>query len=244
MRRVTAQEILAVWERARGLHPVDQALVLLSAADPDARRDDLAGLSTGRRDRLLFSLRDAWFGDSLEAGTRCPRCREELEMRLLCSDMTMGRKQGNVSAFEMWAMGYLIIVRTPNSFDLAAISDTLSVQEARSALFRRCVVSATRDGEPVAVEVLPESLIAEVSGALAEADPGAEVILDLNCPACGHSWQGLLDIGYVLWAEVDARARRLLYEVHRLAVSYGWSETDILALSPARRQLYLEMLSS
>ena len=40
----------------------------------------------------------------------------------------------------------------------------------------------------------------------------------------------------------DAWALRTLAEVHRLASAYGWREQDILALSPARRQLYLGMV--
>jgi hypothetical protein len=34
----------------------------------------------------------------------------------------------------------------------------------------------------------------------------------------------------------------VLREVHILASAYGWREDDILAMSPARRRIYLEML--
>jgi hypothetical protein len=40
---------------------------------------------------------------------------------------------------------------------------------------------------------------------------------------------------------MDARARALLAEVHSLARAYGWTEPEILALSPQRRAAYLEM---
>lgn len=49
------------------------------------------------------------------------------------------------------------------------------------------------------------------------------------------------DIGAYLWEEVDAWADRTLRDVHLLAASYGWSERDILDLSPARRGRYLEL---
>ncbi|HUD55174.1 MAG TPA: hypothetical protein VMR02_08095 [Terracidiphilus sp.] len=42
--------------------------------------------------------------------------------------------------------------------------------------------------------------------------------------------------------QIEARARRLLYEVHTLAAAYGWSEREILSLSAPRRALYLEMV--
>ena len=54
----------------------------------------------------------------------------------------------------------------------------------------------------------------------------------------------LLRIDPALWAELEAVARRLAMEVHTLASAYGWSESEILSLSDARRRLYLEMVSA
>jgi len=50
------------------------------------------------------------------------------------------------------------------------------------------------------------------------------------------------DILTYLWSEIEDWAQRLLLEVHTLALAYGWSERDILAMSPRRRRLYLEMV--
>ncbi len=41
---------------------------------------------------------------------------------------------------------------------------------------------------------------------------------------------------------MEARAKRLLSEVHALASAYGWSEREILGLSVARREFYLGMV--
>ena len=57
------------------------------------------------------------------------------------------------------------------------------------------------------------------------------------------SWQLTLDIVSFLWSEISSLAKRHLREVHTLAWAYGWSEADILAMSPARRQFYLESVS-
>jgi hypothetical protein len=43
---------------------------------------------------------------------------------------------------------------------------------------------------------------------------------------------------------VAARAQRLLMEVHLLARAYSWRESDILAMSPARRNAYLQQVAS
>jgi len=44
--------------------------------------------------------------------------------------------------------------------------------------------------------------------------------------------------------EVNEWAERQLQTVHKLARAYGWTEREILNLSPVRRQLYLGMIES
>ncbi|HXI74354.1 MAG TPA: hypothetical protein VNG94_02120, partial [Pyrinomonadaceae bacterium] len=82
-----------------------------------------------------------------------------------------------------------------------------------------------------------------VAKRMAEADPQADLRLDLSCPACGHRWQALFDIDSFFWSEINAWAQRVLTEVHALASAYGWRERDILDLSPRRRQFYLGLVS-
>jgi len=68
------------------------------------------------------------------------------------------------------------------------------------------------------------------------------VQLSLTCPACSQSSSAAFDIASFLWTEVEAWARRTLRDVHVLATAYGWREADLLALSPTRRRLYLDMI--
>ena len=75
-------------------------------------------------------------------------------------------------------------------------------------------------------------------------DPLAETLVNLRCAECGHQWEEELDIAAWLWVEIEARARRLLFDVHTLATAYGWSEHEILSLSEPRRTLYLEMVQA
>ncbi len=82
-----------------------------------------------------------------------------------------------------------------------------------------------------------------MAACIAEHDPQAELLLDLQCPACGARWQLVLDIVAFLWEELCSSAAGLLGEVDTLARAYAWSEREILALSPTRRRLYVEMAS-
>ena len=108
----------------------------------------------------------------------------------------------------------------------------------QSRLLERCRISNDLGGE------WSEDEVQAAGELLSAADPLAETNLALDCPSCGHQWNDVLDIGSFVWAEIEARARRLMSEVHALATAYGWSERETLSLSPARRAGYLRMVQA
>ncbi len=79
---------------------------------------------------------------------------------------------------------------------------------------------------------------------MALADPLAEIRIALRCPGCGNESAETLDIVSFLWGEIQARAKRLLWEVHAIASVYGWSEAQVLSLSATRRSHYVEMVQA
>lgn len=132
------------------------------------------------------------------------------------------------------------------SYGGEAEREPTAAARARRALLARCIVSAHRSGRPVPADRLPAAELPEpVQRRLAEAaeraDPAADVTLNVACPECGEATRAELDIASYLWAELDHWARDLLLDVHLLATAYGWSEPQILALSPLRRRYYLEL---
>jgi hypothetical protein len=243
MRALSARDLLLLWEQAERQRPQERALALLAAASPELTDGELAALSLGRRDACLLSLYRQTFGPALDLVADCPACREPLELALDLDALKLDSEALGEELLEIQEGGLRLLARPPTAADLAAVSSLAGVAEARRQLAERCVVTAERDGEPLLPVTLSELEIDLLSRALAAADPQAEVLLDLSCPACGHAWQALLDAAACLWHEVDAAARRLLREVHGLARGYGWREADVLALSARRRHLYLEMLA-
>jgi hypothetical protein len=229
-----------VWERGAGQHPADRALTLLTACSGKPW-EELAPLSLGQRDGLLLEGYAQLFGDALHAFAECPQCGERLEYGLSVRELT-SRADVAPSTEEMsLAVGEISLRLHPlNSLDLGAASVCADVAAARRLLAERCVVQASRGGNDVAIESLPESVVERISERLAEADPQAEMLVDLTCAGCHHQWQIVFEIERFFWMNIRAVARRLLREVHTLALAYGWSEHDILALSPLRRQFYLE----
>jgi hypothetical protein len=91
------------------------------------------------------------------------------------------------------------------------------------------------------IETSP-ALIGELESRMEALDPAADIRLGMRCTDCGHVWDAVLDIGACFWDELGSRAHQLLESVHRLAGAYGWREAEILALSPARRAAYLNMI--
>ena len=246
MRPLSALELLGVWERGRRQSPVRQALLLLEAACPDETPEALAALPVGRRDARLLKLRALMLGSHLESVVACPACGEQLEFSLEAETLLVTVEEDLPETFTIQSDGYEVSFRLPNSLDLADVAAREDAGAARedagaALLLERCLVYARQENQDVTVAQLPEEVAAAIVDGMLHADPQAEVHLALSCPACAHQWQSLFDIVSFFWGELEAWARRLLYDVHTLASAYGWREADILAMSAWRREQYLNM---
>ncbi len=127
---------------------------------------------------------------------------------------------------------------------LPALADLMAagVEEPEQRLLERCVLESRRQGASIPASALKPDEVAELGRRLADADPWLELWLDLDCSACGHRFRQLLDPGAYLATELEIAAIGLLRQIHLLARAYGWTEAEILALSPRRRHAYLEQL--
>jgi hypothetical protein len=244
MRALSSSELLSVWERGWAQPPARQALTLLASAFPDLSADALARLSVGRRDALLLTLRERLFGPRLVGLAVCQNCGERLELTFGAGEIRAAPDDEPSETLSLDADGYRVEFRLPNSQDLVDVTDCHDEPSARQLLLDRCLLIASRNGEQTAPDQLPASLVEAVTKRMATADPQADVSLALICPHCRHEWQAAFDIVSFLWSEINAWAQRILCEVHTLASAYGWREADILALSPSRRQLYLELVGA
>ena len=247
MRPLSPHEILKVWEVGLSQSPRDRALTFLAAVIPDKAEDQLANLTIAGRDALLLDLRERMFGQTLTGFAECPRCTERLEFVMTTAEIRGIPRPGPVEKehlLEVPGEDLKLRFRMPNSLDLAALTACENMQHARSVLLKRCVVEINHSGRPVEVEDLSLDVVDRVAASMAECEPQSEVLLDLHCPACSHRWQMMFDIVAYFWQEISAEARRLMREVHALSSAYGWREEEILSLSHARRQFYLDMVTS
>jgi hypothetical protein len=114
---------------------------------------------------------------------------------------------------------------------------------ARRILIQRCLLEVQWGEQTSALTDLSDTVMTQLGEHIAQADPQADITLDLSCPACGHNWQVLFDIAAFFWSELTAQAQRHLLDVHQLARIYHWRENDILSMSSLRRQFYLNLVS-
>jgi uncharacterized protein (UPF0212 family) len=243
MRTPSHLDLLEWWDLVQTQPIHRRGLALLAAAYPETSRDTLARLPIGERDALLLTLREATFGGAIAALTDCPHCGEHLELDFKTSDVRMESGTGLRDEETVDAEGYQIRLRLPNSLDLAALVPGEDLGLARSSVVHRCIGAVNRQGELVPAADLSAIVIQAAVERLAQADPQADVLLAVDCPQCQHHWEALFDIVSFFWAELNARAQYVLREVHELARAYGWGEADILAMSPGRKQFYLDLVA-
>lgn len=229
MLHLAATDLLSLWERAGVRSAHERALELLGLALPDEAPEERAALDLGLRDWHLLRLRAELFGYDLPCYGDCPHCGERLDITLdahdyACESLPHAREFVDRGG-SRW--------RLPNTLDLIAAARNASPDEAERVLYERCRVGG---GAP------DRATFDEVDAGLALIARERSLELDLTCAECAGTWNLTFDPASFLWEELNARALTLLDEVHRLALHYGWSERDILALSEPRRSAYLARL--
>jgi len=236
---LTPMARLEAGEQGARLHPLDRALVLLRLADPQAREAP-EHLPLALRDRRLLAHRRATFGDRMDCLADCPACGSTLEFALSASALLREEAAAGPAEEVFEAEGWRIRLRALTSADLAAAARQGTVERAIATMTAQVIVDVTGPGEAE----LPARLWPLLEEHVAGREALGETVLDLACPDCGAGWTAGFDIGAHFWAEVQADARRLLAEIAALAERFGWSEADLLAMSPARRRAYLELVQA
>ena len=205
MRALSAHDIVQLWEWGRDKHPVDRALALLVLASPELAPGQVQSLTIGQRNSRLLALREKTLGPALKGLAKCAQCGTSLEFSVDVGAIRLPEPEAQV--YELQVDGLAMRFRPLDSLDLVAIVGLADVVAARLRLIERCLLEATRDGQPLAAAELPDSALATLVDALTECDPQAETRFQLTCAACGHRWSALFDVVSFFWTELDAWAQ-------------------------------------
>jgi hypothetical protein len=223
-------QVLDLWERAVGLDHWRRDDALLAFGQEPPR-----GL--GARNAALLAIRNALFDRAWPLQSRCPACATQCEFQI--DSQTLAEELNSFEVAESatfeWA-GLPITARPPTADDLRAISLQADTGSAVRVLLQRCLSGdlALAEADDAAVE--------ELGRRLERLDPGAAVGFAIRCPACNHEWSAMVDVGEALWNELQRAAERSLVEIDTLARAYGWTEQEVMRLSPTRRAAYLQLV--
>lgn len=239
---LTSQALLALWDLDVCTKNGLLAIEILVAADPNSAVESLQKLPVGERDARLLAVRRHTMGPEITGMAHCPECGEAVETSLDSSTFESARAEACEEATPrtVQVCGREVVLRALTAGDLMDAEDLHEPEKVRSLLLQKAVLSI--DGEAGAA--IDDQLADRIEEVLEQIDPMAVLELNMQCPGCSHTWSLPFDPVRFLREEIRTRASRLLSEVAELAQTYHWSEAEILAMSDARRQHYLEMAGS
>ena len=211
--------------------------------------EQVGSLTVGDREVLLLQLRRITIGERIRCLLRCPKqeCGETVDQELNVGELLLPpyahHRRLHETTVDENGTTYQVRFRLPTGADQesAAAMSHLGLEVAANLLLERCVENVfTEDGE--IVDSMPPQILDMLPDAMAEADPQAELILNLVCPVCRSAFFAIFDTSTYFFQELQSRAKHLHREVHLLALYYHWSETEIMAMSTRKRRLYLGLL--
>lgn len=181
------------------------------------------------------------FGDRITCHDRCPDCDTALGVQLSAQALIAAQEAAPEVAGTLSHDGWTVRYHLPTQTDLARLDRASGPERMRRDLLRVTVDHVTGDTRTHPPESLPPGVVLALAERMEQEDPLAAAEMALDCPECGASWQSGFDACAVLLARLEAWARRTLWEVHQLAMRYGWSEARLLEMAPVRREAYLLM---
>lgn len=234
MSALGSRALLAVWETGSVQDPVRRAVTLLAGV-LDTSAAEAATFGVGTRDVLLAGLLRSVACEQVPACADCPGCGAVLDVPVDVAAVAALPVHEPGERLSVTVDGIEVSFRLPTTADLIALGGR-SLDRARPALLAACL--GHERGKSAAPA--PQT-VAAVEAAMEQADPAGAVDLLVRCPDCGLDSTLPLDVPALVWAEIEMQASALLHDVHALATSYGWTEADVLDMSPRRRALYLAL---
>ena len=236
--------LLLAWEKGFHQSLIYKGLYLLQLLYPHANLEELMAFSIGRRDVNLLYLRSLLFGNQLENTAHCPECGQKTEWTMPLKQLYLQplETQEDKEEFTLEQEGKPIAFRLPNNQDLLELSTENPSAWTTERLLQKCILQ--QEGIIRQVEDFSDIFKQQIIEKIAELDPQADINIGLSCPECEYQWSLNFNILTYLWTELEDYVYRLLQDIGRLAMNFGWSENSILEMSRFRRNLYLQMLGT
>jgi hypothetical protein len=201
------------------------------------------------RHYLLLQLRQATFGDLVQANLLCPwpDCGERVSIAFSLAEVPVHPAKDLAPVHTMTlSQAREVSFRLPTGADQEELSGRLEHNEAEALtlLLSRCLQRIGPDGAPSVRQV------AELSSAdrqaieerMRQLAPRVEQTMEAKCTDCGRTFIAPFDIQRFFLGELRTDADLLYQEVHYLAYHYHWSEREIMEMTRDRRRRYIGVL--
>lgn len=218
---MTEADLLGAWP-LDGVQPLKRFARFFAALGGGA--PPWAEQSLGACNRHLARLHARVIGRPVEAVVSCA-CGKDLEVVLPLDAIATAPDP---------ALRIEIAAPGPRQFRLPHLSE-IAFAGRPQELAARCALD---DGGPV-----PEPYLGALDEAWSQADPVAEITLDLTCPACGAEVRSRADLPLFVARDLDLKVQGIVAEIHGFARAYGWTEAEVLAVPSARRRVYAALIA-
>ncbi len=223
------------------------AVLHCCAVGPDGTRLPPAyfwDLTVGERLAALLLIAGQSLGTDLVVLLQCPNraCGQQLEVALSVADLAgLEREVETSNLIPTQQGGENLWLRRPTGRDqLQWLAG--SFKDERTARNAMILTLASKLPAAWAETQIPEEAALAISREMESRDPLIHFSLRVTCPSCQEEHPHTIDLQDLALDSLRQVQRRLLDDIHRLALNYHWSEADIAALPPWRRAHYLGRL--
>ncbi|HMI57819.1 MAG TPA: hypothetical protein VK511_07220 [Gemmatimonadaceae bacterium] len=200
--------------------------------------DELWALEVGQRTAWMLRIAARSGADSLTFRARCDAsgCGESAELELPIDEL-LALESHESSVLTAQLEQRSVAIRRPTGADqLAWVHATFD--DLHQATFAVASSLLLDEGN----EVTNDSELKAIEDALTEHDPLAHFTVSSVCPSCRSQTDHDIDLLALSIEWLSVARARMIETVHALARSYHWTETDIFAVAPWRREHYLRLV--
>lgn len=213
------------------------------------------------RQYLLLKLREATFGNRVQAAIFCPwqECGKKVTLDFSLNDIPIRESEEKGPLYQMELSPEAAFInddnqlyreitfRLPNGGDQELISPLLSENEASALtkLLGRCIQNIgplNNPGEELISRLSPLARL-EIEQQMEQSAPKVELTMEANCPECHREFAVPFDLQNFFFGEFRTSLDLLYREIHYLAYHYHWSEQEIMDMPQEKRRRYIEVLA-
>lgn len=210
--------------------------VLVACACPDRDADFYWDLPISARTAGLLGLIALDGADAVDVGFHCQECSAPLEISLDVEELLDRERSALDRLTLVGENGAVTELRRPTGRDQAVWA---AAAFADDRAWRQAAASRICDG----TAVLDDERLGRIEQALDEADPLLRADVETTCPDCGAISRHDVDLVACALERLRRAQQAAIETVHQMASRYHWSEADILAMPPWRRERYLSLLA-